>query len=221
LLDQNLGEWKAPGEHNIPNIELSEIVLFVPFIQHGLGLPAYPFLHGLLHYYGITLNHLNPNSILHLSIFVHFYEIFLGIPPSITLFCYFFKLKPHLDAANPHVLGGAGIQFRLRKKKEYLHYTLVDSVKNWRTEWFYAGNMWPPLEVHSNVASVPNARWEKEPVNAMELEGIRPFLKQLSAMKDQGLNGVGVVANFIRHRVHPLQERAHYVFEYVGPKDPA
>jgi hypothetical protein len=118
-------------------------------------------------------------------------------------------------------LGGAGIQFRLRKKKEYLHYTLVDSVKNWRTEWFYAGNMWPPLEVHSNVASVPNARWEKEPVNAMELEGIRPFLKQLSAMKDQGLNGVGVVANFIRHRVHPLQERAHYVFEYVGPKDPA
>jgi hypothetical protein len=62
-MDQKLGEWKAPGEHRIPNIEPSEIVLFVPFIQHGLGLPAYPFLHGLLHYYGITLNHLNPNSI--------------------------------------------------------------------------------------------------------------------------------------------------------------
>jgi hypothetical protein len=45
---------------------------------------------------------------------------------------------------------------------------------------------------------VPNARWEKEPMNATELEGIRPFLKQLSAMKDQGLNGVGVVASFIK-----------------------
>jgi predicted methyltransferase MtxX (methanogen marker protein 4) len=55
----------------------------------------------------------------------------------------------------------------------------------------------------------------------MELEGIHPFLKQLSAMKDQGMNGVGVVANFIRRRVHPLQERVHYDFEYVGPKDPA
>jgi hypothetical protein len=43
LLDQKLGEWKALGEHRIPNIEPSEIVLFVPFIQHGLGLPAYPF----------------------------------------------------------------------------------------------------------------------------------------------------------------------------------
>jgi len=83
--------------------------------------------------------------------------------------------------------------------KEYLHYTLVDSVKNWRAEWFYAGNMWPPLEVHSNTAPVPNARWEKEPMNTTELERICPFLKQLLAMKNQGLNGVGVVASFIRH----------------------
>ena len=50
-------------------------------------------------------------------------------------------------------------------------------MKNWRTKWFYAGNMWPPLEVHNNAAPVPNARWEKEIVNATELEGIHPFLK--------------------------------------------
>ena len=93
-------------------------------------------------------------------------------------------------------------------------------MKNWRAEWFYAGNMWPPLEVHSNAAPVPNARWEKEPMNAMELEGIRPFPKQLLAMKDQGLNGVGVVTNFIRHRVQPLQKRVQYGFEYIGPQDP-
>ena len=87
------------------------------------------------------------------------------------------------------------------KKKEYLHYTLVDSMKNWRAKWFYAENMWLPLEVHSNAAPMPNARWEKELMNTMELERIRPFLKQLLYMKDEGLNGVGVVASFIRHRV--------------------
>ena len=54
-----------------------------------------------------------------------------------------------------------------------------------------------------------------------ELDGIRPFLKQLSAMKDQGQNGVGVVASFIRRRVQPLQERVHYGFENTGPQDPA
>ena len=107
------------------------------------------------------------------------------------------------------------------KKKEYLHYTLVDSVKNWRAEWFYVENMWPPLEVHSNAAPMPNTRWKKGPMNAMELEGIRLFLKQLSDIKDQGLNGVGIVASFIRRRVQPLQERVHYGFEYIGPKDPA
>ena len=105
------------------------------------------------------------------------------------------------------------------KKKEYLHYTLVDSVKNWRAEWFYAGNMLPPLEIHSNAAPVPNARWKKEPMSVMEREGICSFLKQLSAMKDQGLNKVGVVASFIRHQVQPLEERVHYGFEYAMPQD--
>ena len=87
------------------------------------------------------------------------------------------------------------------RKKEYLHYTLFDSVMNWRAELFDTGTMWPPLEVHSNAALVPNARREKEQMNMTELEGICLFLKQLSAMKDQGLNGVGVVTSFIRHRV--------------------
>jgi hypothetical protein len=35
LLEQKLGEWKAPGEHRIPNLKPSEIMLFVPFIHMG------------------------------------------------------------------------------------------------------------------------------------------------------------------------------------------
>ena len=58
-------------------------------------------------------------------------------------------------------------------------------------------------------------------LSATELEGIRPFLKQIRAMKDQGLSGVRVVASFIRRRVQPLQERIHYGFEYTSPEDPA
>jgi hypothetical protein len=179
-----------------------------------------PFLAWFLHYFGITLNHLPPNAILHLSIFVHLCETFLGIPPSITLFCYFFKLKPHPDTANTHVLGGAGIQFRAGRKTEYIHYTLVESVKSWRSEWFYAGNMHPPLELHSNAAPVPNTLWDKEVLSTTEIEGIRPFLNQIRSMKDQGLRRVGVVASFIRRRVQPLKDRVHYNFEYTGCQDP-
>jgi hypothetical protein len=104
----------------------------------------------------IKLNHLNSNSIFHLSVFVHLCETFIGIPPSITLFHYFFKLKPHPNAANPNVLGGVGIQFRLEKKQEYFDYTLVDSVKDWRAEWFYAKNVLPALAVHNNARPSAN-----------------------------------------------------------------
>ena len=55
-----------------------------------------------------------------------------------------------------------------------------------------------PLEVHSDTVLVPNNHWDKETLSATELEGIRPFLKQIQAMKDKGLSGVGVVASFIR-----------------------
>jgi hypothetical protein len=67
------------------------------------------------------------------------------------LFRYFFKLKAHPNSTKPQVLGRAGIQFWLGKKHEYFDYTLVDSVKDWRAKWFYAGNMLPPLAVHSNT----------------------------------------------------------------------
>jgi len=78
-----------------------------------------------------------------------------------------------------------------------------------------------PLEVHSDTVPVPNNHWDKETLSATELEGICPFLKQIRAMKDQGLSGVGVVASFIRRRIQPLQERIHYGFKYTGLEDPA
>jgi hypothetical protein len=77
LLEQRLGWWEVPGEHWVPTLWLGQIVLFVPFVEHGFCLPACPFVHGFLHYYGIKLNHLNPNSILHLSMFVHLCETFI------------------------------------------------------------------------------------------------------------------------------------------------
>jgi hypothetical protein len=89
-------------------------------------------------------------------VFVHFCEAFLGILSSITLFHYLFHLKPHPRSDNTSVLGGCGIQFHQNKHKEYFEYTLVDSMKDWRSEWFYAGNMSPPLAVHSEAGPVVN-----------------------------------------------------------------
>ena len=91
---KDIADWRAPGEHWVPALSPGEIILFVSFIRAGLCLPASAFLHRFLNYFGISLNHLAPNDVLHLSVFVHLCETFLGIPPSLSLFRYFFRLKP-------------------------------------------------------------------------------------------------------------------------------
>jgi hypothetical protein len=53
------------------------------------------------------------------------------------------ETTPQSDNISP--LGGCGIQFRQGKKNLFFDYDLVDSVKEWHSEWFYAGNMLPAL----------------------------------------------------------------------------
>ena len=58
-----------------------ETVVFRDFVERGLALPVSEFFYRILHFWGIQLHHLTPQSILHLSIFTHFYEAFLCILP--------------------------------------------------------------------------------------------------------------------------------------------
>jgi hypothetical protein len=62
-------------------------------------------------------------------------------------------------------------------------YTLVDLVKDWRTEWFYAGNMSLPLAMHSDAGPVVNDQWEKEPLTAEDLKKIKPLLEKIKILK--------------------------------------
>ena len=122
------------------------------------------------------MNYLNPNSILQLSNFVHLCEAFLGIPPSIHLFRYFFKLKTHPDVANPDVVGGAEFQFRIGQKIEYLTYTLKDSNKKWSSRWFYSGNALSSMEIHSTEPPWGNPFWDHENLTMEDFHVIRPHI---------------------------------------------
>jgi hypothetical protein len=112
IQQKDFADWKVPSEHWVPTPNPGEIIMFISFVQTSLCLPASTFLHGFLHYFDISLNHLTPNVVLHLSVFVHLCEAFLSIVPSISLFHYFFHLKPHPLSDNIFPLGGCGIQFR-------------------------------------------------------------------------------------------------------------
>ena len=68
---KDIADWRAPGEHRVPTLGPGEIILFISFIHARLCLPTSAFLHRFLNYFGISLNHLAPNAVLHLSVFVH------------------------------------------------------------------------------------------------------------------------------------------------------
>ena len=114
-----------------------EIVAFAPYFEQGLGLPCSAFFSGLLHCYRIQLYHLTPNFFVHISIFVHLCEVFLGIEPHFELFRFLFHLKPQPDSYKLDVVGGAGLQLRQRKDKVYILYKLSSKVIDWKPKWLY------------------------------------------------------------------------------------
>jgi hypothetical protein len=82
--------WRLAVGEEISTPNTKEIGVLSYFFQRGFGLPTCDFFHGLLQHYQIELVHLNPNSILQITIFVHLREAFIGIPLSFPLFKNYF-----------------------------------------------------------------------------------------------------------------------------------
>jgi hypothetical protein len=64
----------------------------------------------LLEYYGLQLQHLSPNSIALVAIFVHLCEMYVGVQPSVRLFRRFFMLKA--VSLRPPLISGHYLQHR-------------------------------------------------------------------------------------------------------------
>jgi hypothetical protein len=53
-------EWILPGDEETLSPPNDYVISFMHFHERGLMIPAHRFLRGLLHYYKIELQHLNP-----------------------------------------------------------------------------------------------------------------------------------------------------------------
>ena len=90
----------------------ARLLNFSLILNKEWGFRALISFSGLLYYYGIQLHHLTHNSFVHLSVFVHLCEAFLGIEPHFELFRHLFHLKSQLNSTRLDVVGGAGVQLR-------------------------------------------------------------------------------------------------------------
>jgi hypothetical protein len=86
-------EWMVPPSGADPAPPLGYVLSFVSFHEWGFGVPASRFMRALLHYYGVELHNLNPNSIAQAAIFAVVCEGFLGIDPHWDLWTHLFSAE--------------------------------------------------------------------------------------------------------------------------------
>jgi hypothetical protein len=80
--DQKMWHGVAP----LTGMRPSEFVYFASYALSRLMLPFSSFLFMLLEYYGLQLQHLSPQSVTLVSIFVHLCEMYVCVRSSVRLF---------------------------------------------------------------------------------------------------------------------------------------
>ena len=109
LPDRITAGWRPASGEPFPMPNTDEVVVFEDYLWRGLGFPVHPFLRDLLEFWSISLCNLHPNTILHISIFIHLCESFLGVLPHFNLFKHLFWLKKK-GGGGSKVVGGIYLQ---------------------------------------------------------------------------------------------------------------
>ena len=113
-----------------------EFVLFIGHAMARQALPLSSFFLLLLEAYGLQLQHLTPYSITQVVIFVHLCEMFVGVKPCVSLFCYFFMLVK--SGKSQDEIGGYYFQTRFGPPTPYLSGFGSGKWEDWRTDWVIA-----------------------------------------------------------------------------------
>jgi hypothetical protein len=108
-----------------------DFVFFVAYALAGLVPSHFSFL-TLLEYYGLQLQHISPNSITLVTIFVHFCEMFMGVRPSVRLFRCFFVMKA--VSQHPSLIDDYYFQCRTQGHARYIAYVSPGRWERWRDD---------------------------------------------------------------------------------------
>jgi len=110
-------------------------------------------------------------------------------------------LKPQPDSFVLDVVGGAGLQLRQRKDREYISYSLSSKVIEWKPKWFYIENQlgsFPPITLG------PPIQWpecNKKPVDKSQ---ISELLWRIAVLRQNMLTGEAVKFDWMKKRIQPL-----------------
>ena len=142
-----------------PNPSKGERVCFIPYLLRGLRFPIHPFLRGLLEFYGLQLHNFTPASILHITGYVAFCELFLGCEAHFELWKRLFYLVRRTQEGSVYQVGGAEI-WRIAETR-YLSGTPKKTSEDWPLEWFYMEDVPLPNPIRMGLPEFNNAPLKK------------------------------------------------------------
>ena len=99
------------------------------FMRAGLRFPAFPFLRVILSHYRLRLGQITPNSFRKIMCFILLHRA-LGLKLSLTIFRYFYVLKPN----------GDWVTISLRQGMDDMIGGLPSSVRCWKDEYFFVSS---------------------------------------------------------------------------------
>jgi hypothetical protein len=92
--------WIWCGTIPLADQQRNEIVLFTSYILAGLVFLTSSFFLMLLENYDLQLHHLTSHSLMSVTIFIHLYEMYVVVRPSVHLFRFFFTLQSSTRSPN-------------------------------------------------------------------------------------------------------------------------
>jgi hypothetical protein len=220
-LVRNLLRWSTPrligriraGAAPIGDLATGEFVLFVSYLSCGLALPVSPFFLLLLEEFRLQLQHLMPHSILQAAIFVHLFEMFVGVAPYTSLFRHFFVLVKS-GKARDH-LGAYYFQTRPDSAVAYISTFSGARWENWRGDWVIArAKANDRLVLPSNRPALNRKHWRTKPFQAPEF---LPVLDRIKTLATGGLTSMHMVGDFLKRRIAPLERRVRLCFWFTDP----
>jgi hypothetical protein len=184
-------EWMAPTREADPAQPPGYVVSYVSFHERGFGVLASRFMRALLHYYGVELHNLNPNSIAQAAIFAVVCEGFLGIDRHWDLWIHLFSAELFALTTGERKVclavwaGGCTLQLRQGRAQQYIPAILVSSNKGWQHQWFFLRNDDGRLPSFSQrvVTAGGNCRWGAK---REKQENLQPLLEALQRLRDGG-----------------------------------
>nr|AAM74434.1 Hypothetical protein similar to putative retroelement [Oryza sativa Japonica Group] len=212
--------WRPACGEAFLTPDTHEVVVFSHFLYGGFPLPTSKFFRGIVEFYGISLHHLNPNSIVHIANFIHVCEAFLGIRPHFALFRRIFFLKPQPNKNKPCVVGrGTGFQLRGTLSQKYFSMPFKTSNKGWHANWFYVQNPELALPEYSCLPPTYQDTRNSLPMGDEAAQALS-LMERMLKLKEQGLQGEQITRHFIKSRLAPIKERSRTAFEFDGKNDP-